>query len=337
MTTRFTTRRIASCGIPSAALIACLGSTALAQLKPDRLYNGVNRPIPMSVVRPDGAQGELSIQLLAAGTAEVVKSAPVKEGPINLASIFPSLWEDSTHPLVYAQLAAGEDRVGAAVVLQPMDGPRIAELRPEVTKVQWLPPAERAFSGYRAYIDRVAVVETTAGDIQFVMRPEVAPNTVFNFLHLAESGFYTDILIHRIVPRRPDGAPFVIQFGDPTGTGSGSPGYSIDLERSTLPHTYGVLSMARAPQPNTNGSQVFICLSREGTQALDGEYCSFAQAISGTDAITALTATSVDAEGRPTTDPPPKVKNVRLVDASPYGVGPKPLLRPQAAPDATKR
>ncbi len=181
------------------------------------------------------------------------------------------------------------------------------------------------------------MVESTGGDIEFVMRPDAAPNTVFNFLHLAENGFYTDILIHRIVPKRPDGAPFVIQFGDPTGTGEGTPGYMIDLERSTLPHNFGVLSMARSPEPDTNGSQVFICLSREGTESLDGSYCSFAQAISGADAINALAAIPVDAKGRPTTEPGPMVKSVRLKDAPPYGTAPKPLLRQVAAPEAPSR
>ncbi len=318
------------------ALLLAVATGASAQLKPDRLYNGVNRPIPMTVARPAGATGDLSIQLVAPVTAEVTKTAPVKEGPINLASLFPSLWQESTHTLLYAQLVAGDQRVGSAVVVQPMEGPRMARLRPP-NQIDWEPNSDRAFTGYRCYVERIAVVETTAGDIEFAMRPEVAPNTVFNFLHLADGGFYTDILIHRIVPKRPDGAPFVIQFGDPTATGEGTPGYNIDLERSTLQHTYGVLSMARSRDPNTNGSQVFICLSREGTEALDGAYCSFAQAISGVEAISALTATSVDADGRPTTDPPPKVKSVRLKDAPPYGTAAKPIVRPSTKPETVNR
>ncbi len=317
----------------AAATLSALCGLAHAQLKPDHLYNGVDRPLPMTVTRPAGKEGELSIQLLEPVTATVVKSQPVKEGPINLSSLFPELWTESTHRLLYAQLVAADQRVGPAVVIQPMEGPRMARLRD--SRVEWIPQPDKAFTGYRCYVDRIAVVETTAGDIEFIMRPEMAPNTVYNFLHLADNGFYTDILIHRIVPRRPDGAPFVIQFGDPTGTGMGTPGYNIALERSTLPHTYGVLSMARSEDPNTNGSQVFICLSREGTQSLDGNYCSFAQAISGVDAITALTATAVDAAGRPTTEPAPKVKSIRLADAPPYGTAPQPIVRPttQPAPD----
>ncbi|GMV26676.1 MAG: hypothetical protein AMXMBFR58_27070 [Phycisphaerae bacterium] len=323
--------------IPALTLTALCAFAGLAhaQLKPDHLYNGVDRPIPMSVTRPAGKEGELSIQLLEPVSANVVKTAPVKEGPINLASLFPTLWEDATKRLLYTQLVVGEQRVGPAVVLQPMEDPREAVVREN--RVEWKPQPMRTFTGYRTYVDKMVVVETTAGDIQFVMRPDEAPNTAYNFLHLVEGGFYTDILIHRIVPRRPDGAPFVIQFGDPTGTGAGSPGYSIDLERSRLPHTYGVLSMARESAPDTNGSQVFICLSREGTQMLDGSYCSFAQAISGVETITALAATSVDGEGRPTTDPPPKVKNARLIDALPYGTAPKPVTRPATAAEPAAR
>jgi peptidyl-prolyl cis-trans isomerase B (cyclophilin B) len=315
--------------VSSLLLLSAVTQSADAQLAPDKLYNGVDRPIPMTVTRPTGTEGELSIQLLAAGTAEVISTQPVKEGPINLAAIFPDLWKARTKPLVYAQLAAGETRLGPAVVLQPMEGPRVAELADGY--VRWKIGQDRTFTGYRCYTDKVAVVETTAGEMRFIMRPEMAPNTVYNFLHLAENGYYSDILIHRIVPRRPDGAPFVIQFGDPTGTGAGSPGYSIDLERSTLPHNYGVLSMARSGDPNSNGSQVFVCLSREGTQSLDNSYCSFAQAISGVETITALTETPVDAQGRPTTDPAPLVKNVRVVDAPPYGTAPAPITRPATA------
>ncbi|MBL8964290.1 MAG: peptidylprolyl isomerase [Phycisphaeraceae bacterium] len=307
------------------------------QLSAERLYNGINRPIAMTVARPPGETEELSIRLLEPVTAQTLHTAPVKEGPINLASTFPHLWQETTPRLVYAQLFAGEHPVGPAVVMQPMEGPRVAQLRPAEARIEWVPQRARAFTGYRCYVDRVAVVQTTAGPIEFIMRPEVAPNTVFNFLHLAENGFYTDILIHRIVPRRADGAPFVIQFGDPTGTGVGTPGYHIDLERSTLQHTYGVLSMARSEDPNTNGSQVFICLSREGTEGLDGSYCAFAQAISGAEAIAALSQTSVDAQGRPTTDPPPLVRSIRLADAPPYGTAPRPITRPTPPPASTDR
>lgn len=336
--TNFTTAafpRLSRLALAIAVACGSLATIAQAQLRPDHLYNGVDRPIPMTVKRPVGAEGDISIQLLAPVTAEVVKAQPVKEGPINLASLFPELWQDSAHKLLYAQLVVKDQRVGPAVVLQPMEGPKMARTREN--RVEWVPMPDKAFTGYRCYVDQVAVVETTAGDIQFTMRPDMAPNTVFNFLHLAEGGFYTDILIHRIVPKRPDGAPFVIQFGDPTGTGMGTPGYNIDLERSTLPHNYGVLSMARSGDPNTNGSQVFVCLSREGTQSLDGSYCSFGEAIAGAETIAALTATSVDAEGRPTTDPAPTVKTVRLIDAPAYGTAPKPLVRPAATPEPVKR
>ena len=125
-------------------------------------------------------------------------------------------------------------------------------------------------------------------------------------------------------------------MGDPTGTGDGGPGYSIDLEPTKLPHDFGVLSMARENEPNTNGSQVFVCLSREGTQKLDGKYAAFAQAVRGADTILAIAGTPLipdrpgtDPKNRPK-DPPEKMRSApRCLDAPPFGTGPGPLARPE--------
>src|SRR5690606_19239360 len=136
-----------------------------------------------------------------------------------------------------------------------------------------------------------------------------------NFVHLAQGGFYTDIIFHRVVAKLPDGRPFVIQVGDPSGTGLGGPGYMIDLEKSTLPHDFGVLSMARDTDPDTNGAQVFVCLSKEGTSFLDGRYTSFGHAISGSDVIRKIAATPVGPEDRPLD--PPMIERAFTRDALP--------------------
>jgi len=174
------------------------------------------------------------------------------------------------------------------------------------------------------------VLETTSGPIEIKLRPDQAPNTAWNFRTLAEGGFYTDILFHRIIAMIPGRGPFVIQVGDPTGTGRGGPGYQFDLERSALPHDFGVISMARSGDPDSNGSQVFLCLSRPGTQALDGSYTTFGYAVSGADAIVAISQSPVGAGDRPVGDELPKIESARLVDAPPYSETPARVERPEA-------
>ncbi|RMH14560.1 MAG: peptidylprolyl isomerase [Planctomycetota bacterium] len=192
------------------------------------------------------------------------------------------------------------------------------------------PDREVTFSGIRAYVDRRVILDTTLGEIEIMLRPDAAPNTAYNFLHLVNGGFYTDIIFHRIVPLASNGSPFVIQVGDPTGAGEGGPGYMIDLEPSTVAHAFGVISMARSSDPDTNGSQVFICLSREGTRHLDGQYTSFGHTVRGADVIQAIAATPVDAQGR--SDDPPVLRSARLVAAPPIGTGPLPVAEPTTPP-----
>lgn len=316
-------------------LLLLLPLHARAQLTATRTYYGVNRPVPIEVALPPGA-GPAFIQLLEPLTGAVVASSAIEPGRVDLAAHFPVLWQTETPRVLYAQLVAGESPVGPALVLQPMVEPKPAMLLNPATNAPWFldpktgrpsfearegavifgPAEEAAFTGLRVYADTIAVVETTIGEIRFAMRPDAAPNTVWNFLDLARGGFYTDIIVHRVVPVRADGSPFVVQFGDPTGTGNGGPGYSIDLEPSTLAHDLGVLSMARATEPNTAGSQVFICLSREGTRHLDGRYAAFAEAVSGLDVIRALASVPTDANAKPLD--PPVVRAVRLEPAPPY-------------------
>lgn len=124
------------------------------------------------------------------------------------------------------------------------------------------------------------------GTIQAELYPHIAPNTVNNFISLINKGFYNGITIHRIEKG------FVLQGGDPTGTGSGGPGYSIEGEftsngfQNDLEHTEGVLSMARTSQPNSAGSQFFIMLG--DSPHLDGNYAAFGKVISGMDVAHAI-------------------------------------------------
>jgi len=125
-----------------------------------------------------------------------------------------------------------------------------------------------------------AIIKTEKGDMTVAFYDQDAPNTVANFLKLAESGFYNNVTFHRVIPN------FVVQGGDPTGTGAGGPGYKIDCELAgeNQYHDRGVLSMAHAGR-NTGGSQFFICHSRDNTAHLDRNHTCFGKVIEGVDVV----------------------------------------------------
>lgn len=125
-----------------------------------------------------------------------------------------------------------------------------------------------------------AVLHTEAGDIALEFFPEKAPNHVENFLALAEKGFYDGTVFHRVIPG------FMIQGGCPDGTGRGGPGHHVNAEFNDTPHVRGVLSMARAQDPNSAGSQFFICHGDAGF--LDGQYTAFGRMTGGDDALDAI-------------------------------------------------
>lgn len=126
------------------------------------------------------------------------------------------------------------------------------------------------------------MMETSQGPIKMVFYYDVAPLTVDNFLRLSEQGYYNGLTFHRIVPS------FVIQGGDPRGDGTGGPGYTIDAEFNDRPHTEGVLSMARTSEPNTAGSQFFVCLDYKQTKNLDHKYTAFGKVVDGMNAVNAI-------------------------------------------------
>ncbi|MFO0857007.1 MAG: peptidylprolyl isomerase [Phycisphaerales bacterium] len=326
-------------------------SFASAQLTPDpadRTYFGVHRPIPMTVEVPEGKTGEVRIDLFEPGKDQPISTAPAAKGQVDLAKLFPVLWSGPLPRLRFAQLVVGGEQIGAPVILQPMVSEQRAKLVEPKTRQLWFKdpntnaenfPAKSAtiewvteppaYSGIRAYVDKNIVFDTSLGEIEFRLRPEEAPNTCWNFRELVKGGFYTDIIFHRIVPTLPSGHPFVVQVGDPTGTGDGGPGFSIDLENTGLKHDFGILSMARSDDPDTNGSQIFIALSREGTQRLDGRYTAFGETVRGTDTITALSKVPVK-DQRP--NDPPVLKSAKLVDAPPYSSRPGRVQRPVEKP-----
>ena len=125
----------------------------------------------------------------------------------------------------------------------------------------------------------IVTIQTQNGIMKVELYPEIAPNTVNNFISLVKKGFYDGTIFHRVIPG------FMIQGGDPDGTGMGGPGYRIKGEFSMnrfpndLKHTRGVIPMARASMPNSAGSQFFIMV--EDAPHLDGQYAAFGKVIEG--------------------------------------------------------
>ena len=144
----------------------------------------------------------------------------------------------------------------------------------------------------------IVTIEMENGDVMKAeLYPEIAPNTVNNFVSLCNKGFYDGVIFHRVI------SGFMIQGGDPQGKGVGGPGYSICGEftangfKNDLRHSRGVLSMARTMAPNSAGSQFFIM--HEDAPHLDGQYAAFGKIIEGLDVVDRIANTRVDYNDRP--------------------------------------
>ena len=282
-------------------------------IEPDFTYNGVGRPFRVTVSGPRGAS-KLTLRLYRPEKNETVEEVVVKGGKVTLDKAFKNLWKDKKAEVLYLRLLADGKPAGPSLVLQPMVNPPVVTLDPATKNPKWEPDEDNAYAGIRCWIDQNVVLDTEFGQAEFKMRPDCAPNTVWNFMQLVQGGFYRDVIFHRIVQKHPKtGKMFVIQAGDPTGTGSGSPGYSFGLEKSPLPHDFGVLGMARSTDPNTNGSQFYVALSREATQHLDGRYVTYGQLVRGKDVIEKIANVKIGPkDDRP--EKPPLIKNARLVN-----------------------
>ena len=147
----------------------------------------------------------------------------------------------------------------------------------------------------------IVTFEMADGDKFYVeLYPDTATNTVNNFISLINKGFYNGLIFHRVIQ------DFMIQGGDPKGTGMGGPGYNIKGEfvrngfRNSLKHTRGVISMARSSMPNTAGSQFFIM--HKDAPNLDGQYSAFGKVIEGMEVIDKIAAVPVDYNDKPLND-----------------------------------
>lgn len=154
----------------------------------------------------------------------------------------------------------------------------------------------------------VSIVMEDGQVMKAELYPEIAPNTVNNYISLIQSGFYDGLIFHRVIPG------FMIQGGCPQGSGMGGPGYSIKGEFSSngikneLSHEKGVLSMARTAMPNSAGSQFFIMAAR--APHLDGDYAAFGKVIEGLEVIDKIVAVPRDFRDKPKNDQ--RIKNLSV-------------------------
>ena len=146
------------------------------------------------------------------------------------------------------------------------------------------------------------------GKMSGELYPEVAPNSVANFISLANNSFYNGLIFHRVIPG------FMIQGGCPTGSGTGGPGYSIVGEfsanghKNDLSHDRGILSMARSSAPNSAGSQFFIMV--EKSPHLDGQYAAFGKVTEGMETADAIVSQKRDGMDKPVT--PQRIKSIQV-------------------------
>lgn len=282
-------------------------------VRADFTYNGVNRPFMVSVDSVRGAK-KMTLRLVRPADGKVVEEVEVRRGKHDVSKLFKDFWSKPHKEVLYLQRAGDGQRDGPALVLQPMTNPAVATLDEATKNPKWTPDEDNTFAGVRCWVDQNVVMVTEFGEAEFKMRPDCAPNTVWNFMELIKGGYYRDVIFHRIVQKHPrTGKKFVIQAGDPTGTGSGSPGYSFVLEKSPLPHDYGVLGMARSTDPNTNGAQFYVAMSREATQHLDGRYVTYGQLVRGKEVIDKISDVEIGPkDDRPVK--PPVIKSMHLVN-----------------------
>lgn len=162
---------------------------------------------------------------------------------------------------------------------------------------------ETTNAGYEKEVKENPIVTITMENdekIVIELYPKVAPNTVANFISLAEAGKYDGLRFHRVIP------DFMIQGGDPAGNGTGGPGYEIDGEFSDnqftndLAHDRGVVSMARSNDPDSAGSQFFIMVKKN--ESLDGKYASFGKVTSGMETVDAIVQVPRDKADKPNSD-----------------------------------
>jgi len=228
------------------------------------------------------------------------------QGPVNvpadtatdLRTPFPALNTPGTYVLFADPQGKSSpaDFVGTPIVVEVLNNKDQGGTTPMVVKLEPL-----------QYVQ----MTTAAGPMTMDLSYDVAPNTVDSFLRLSGEGYYDGLTFHRIVPG------FVIQGGDPTGTGGGGPGYSINAEFNAKQHQQGVLSMARTSDPNSAGSQFFVCLDYAQTQQLDNKYTVFGKVVDGMPTVTKIAGTPLSDPQNGTPATPQVIDKAEVLPVTP--------------------
>jgi peptidyl-prolyl cis-trans isomerase B (cyclophilin B) len=186
--------------------------------------------------------------------------------------------------------------------------------KPEAPSTPSEPTAPSPTTMEEEYKGKIAVIETNLGTIKFKFLEDKAPGHVTNFIKLAKKSFYDGSRFHRVIPG------FMIQGGDPNSKqgdratmGMGGPGYTIKAEFNNTPHSRGIVSMARSQDPNSAGSQFFICVA--DANFLDGQYTAFGEVIEGMDVVDKIVNLNKDAKDNPLEENPAIMKKVAIEDA----------------------
>jgi peptidyl-prolyl cis-trans isomerase B (cyclophilin B) len=164
---------------------------------------------------------------------------------------------------------------------------------------QWDKPPEMKIDPKKQY---TAVMETSAGKITIELYPKLAPNHVNSFVFLAKEGYYDGVIFHRVIK------DFMLQGGDPTGTGTGGPGYKLPAEFNDTKHVRGILSAARTADPNSAGSQFF--LMHGDAPHLDGKYTVYGKVVDGLDVVDKIANLPTGRNDRP--NDPPSIKSIKI-------------------------
>jgi peptidyl-prolyl cis-trans isomerase B (cyclophilin B) len=173
--------------------------------------------------------------------------------------------------LVFFAFGCGKKEEAQTEQTPKGESEEMTQTEPEqVTKPIMQEPIERSKNPH-------VIIETDYGNIEVELFWDKTPKTAENFLRLTLSGFYDSLTFHRIIPG------FVVQGGDPLGTGMGGPGYYIDFENADTKHLRGSLGMARSQDPNSAGSQFYVCL--KDLPQLDGKYVIFGKVVKGMDVV----------------------------------------------------
>jgi len=249
--------------------VAPLFAALFSVLVPVKMWYGIAQRDEVQIAGP----GEYKLVLTDfAGKAQEPQGAVDVSGGkvVDVKAIFPQLSMLGTYVLYAVPKGKSLPEFAGTPLVIEVRGERNGPPEPAVTKIEPL---------------RYAIMQTKYGPVKMIFYYDVAPHTADNFLRLSEEGYFDGLTFHRIVPK------FVIQGGDPRGNGMGGPGYFINAEFNDRPHEAGVLSMARSEDPNSAGSQFFICLDYNGTKGLDHKYTAFGKVVDGMSAVNQIAAT----------------------------------------------